>query len=128
MVVYLFYKTYFRCEPPENVFYQNTDGRIEISMSILPRITSFSLTGHRNLRKTQQLLTITGAVNSHRILCTIIFIWAPYGEFYFSNFDFAYLNKYCMKFNSVKCITKYEPLATTYYNSSSSNVCWRCVI
>ena len=27
-----------------------------------------------------------------------------------------------MKFNSVKCITKYEALATSHYNSSLSNM------
>ena len=44
----------------------------------------------------------------------IIFVFAPYGEFYFFNFDFVYLNKYCMNFNTAKCITKYKALATTY--------------
>jgi len=47
---------------------------------------------------------------------------APYGDFYSSNFDLPYFNKYCMDFNPVKCITKYKALVTDNWNSSLWNI------
>ena len=82
---------------------------------------------------------------------TQLFVWASYGDFYFSNFDLLYFNKYRMDFNPVKCNTKYKALATIYwtaacetllkvYNLSSKNMCeklvgwkslllnWECIV
>ena len=41
-----------------------------------------------------------------------------YEDFYFSNFDLTYFNKYHMDFNPVKCITNYEALTTINWNGS----------
>ena len=61
---------------------------------------------------------ITGATFFQLELRTQLFVWAPYGDFYFSNFDLLYFNKYRMDFIPVKCNTKYEALATIYWNGS----------
>jgi len=60
-------------------------------------------------------------ISSIRITYKII-VWAPYGNFYFSNFDLPYFNKYRMDFNPVKCTTKYKALVTGNWNSSWWNV------
>ena len=61
---------------------------------------------------------ITGATFFQLELRTKLFVWAPYGDFYFSNFDLLYFNKYLMDSNPVKCIRKHEALATIYWNGS----------
>ena len=53
-----------------------------------------------------ETLAITGAIFSQLELRTQIFLWASYGDFYFSNFNLPYFNKYCMDFNPVKRITE----------------------
>ena len=63
-------------------------------------------------------LSITGAVFLQLELRTQLFVWDSYGDFYFSNFDLTYFNKYRMDFNPVRCITKYEALTTINWNGS----------
>ena len=65
-----------------------------------------------------ETLAITGAVFFQLELRTQLFVWDSYGDFYFSNFDLTYFNKYRMDFNPVKCITKYEALTTINWNGS----------
>jgi len=62
------------------------------------------------MQKHLETLAVTGAVFPQLELHTQIIVWAPYGDFYFSNFDLLYFNKY---FNPLKCITKYKALTGT---------------
>ena len=62
-------RSYFRREPPETSFYQKTDGRAYL-------LCPGSLLSASPATETRGKLT--GAVNSRRILRTIIFLWAPY--------------------------------------------------
>ena len=84
----------------------------------LPRTTFFVLICHRFTRKHSETLTIIGTVFFQLELRTQLFVWDSYGDFYFSNFDLTYFNKYRMYFNPVKCITKYEALTTTNWNGT----------
>ena len=50
---------------------------------------------------------------TYAIIC-MRFLW----DFYFSNFDLTYFNKYHMDFNPIKYIAKYEELTTIIWNGS----------
>jgi len=54
------------------------------------------------LRPYQSQIHAGTDTRKHR--CTQITVWVPYGDFYFSNFDLSYFNKYRMDFNPVKII------------------------
>jgi len=74
------------------------------------------------IQKHFETLAVSGAVFLQLELHMQIFVWASYGDFYFSNFDLPYFNKYHIDFNPVKCITKYKALATNNWNGSLWNV------
>jgi len=60
------------------------DGKFVFSICTFLKMISFRLTALRN--SFHNLLTDIGAVK--------FFLWAPYGEFYFSNFKATYFNNY----------------------------------
>ena len=53
IVLYPFTRQIFVVYHHKTSFHQKTDAKFGIRVSALPRITSFSLTGHRNLQKTR---------------------------------------------------------------------------
>jgi len=86
-----------------------------------PGTVSSSLSATDLCGNTFKTLVVSSAVFLQLELCTQIFLWASYGNFYLI---FPYFNKYCMDFNLVKCITKYKALATDTWNSSLWNIYW----
>jgi len=46
-------------------------------------------------------------------LHTEIIVWASYGDFYFSNLDLPYFNKYHMDFNPLRSLKHWLPITGT---------------
>ena len=84
----------------------------------LSRNIFFILICHKFTQKHSETVAITGAVFFQLDLHMQLSVWDSYGDFYFSNFDLTYFNKYRMEFSPVKCITKYEALTTINWNGS----------